>query len=44
MKSGMLHFFESPGARSEHQAIAENVSLLKKADEHGFDSLRSALR
>jgi natural product biosynthesis luciferase-like monooxygenase protein len=39
MKFGMLHLFESPGERSEHQMIVENVSLMEKAEDYGFDSL-----
>ena len=39
MKFGMLHLFESPGERSEHQMIDENVSLMESAETYGFDSL-----
>ena len=39
MKFGMLHLFESPGERSEHQMIEEQVSLMEAAEGYGFDSV-----
>ena len=39
MKFGMLHLFESPGERSEHQMIEEQVSLMAAAEGYGFDSV-----
>jgi natural product biosynthesis luciferase-like monooxygenase protein len=39
MKFGMLHLFESPGERSEHQMITEQISLMEAAESYGFDSL-----
>ncbi len=39
MKFGMLHLFESPGERSEHQMIDEQVSLMQAAEGYGFDSV-----
>lgn len=42
MKFGMLHLFESPGERSEHQMIDEQLALMEAAEGYGYDSLWSA--
>ncbi|MEE3328503.1 MAG: LLM class flavin-dependent oxidoreductase [Myxococcota bacterium] len=39
MKFGMLHLFESPDGRSEHQMLTEQVSLMEAAEAYGFDSV-----
>jgi len=39
VKFGMLHLFESPGERSEHQMIDEQIALMESAEAYGFDSL-----
>ncbi len=39
MKFGMLHLFESPAGKSEHQMISEQSSLMEAAEGYGFDSV-----
>jgi len=39
MKFGMLHLFESPMGRSEHQVMKEQLDLMRSAEDLGFDSI-----
>ena len=39
MKFGMLHLFESPEGRSEHELIGEQLDLMQAAEPMGFDSI-----
>ncbi len=39
MRFGMLHLFESPAERSEHQIIHEQLELMRAAEDLGFDSV-----
>ncbi|MBW2279997.1 MAG: LLM class flavin-dependent oxidoreductase [Deltaproteobacteria bacterium] len=39
MKFGMLHLFESPMGRSEREMVDEQVTLMERAEEFGFDSV-----
>jgi len=39
VKFGMLHLFEAPMGRSDHQMITEQIELMEAAEELGFDSV-----
>ena len=39
MKLGMLHLFENPVGKSEHQIIKEQMELMYEAENLGFDSV-----
>ena len=39
MKFGMLHLFESPRGRSEHEMVQEQIALMEAAEGLGFDSV-----
>ncbi len=39
MKLGMLHLFENPVGKTEHQIIKEQMSLMYEAETLGFDSV-----
>ncbi len=39
MKFGMLHLFESPMGRTDHEMVQEQVALMEAAEDLGFDSL-----
>src|SRR5690242_7925162 len=39
MKLGMLHLFENPAGKTEHQIIQEQMSLMYEAESLGFDSV-----
>jgi len=39
MKIGMLHLFENPVGKSEHQIIHEQMDLMYEAENLGFDSV-----
>jgi natural product biosynthesis luciferase-like monooxygenase protein len=39
MHFGMLHLFENPAHKTEHEIIHEQMSLMKAAEEVGFDSV-----
>ena len=39
MKLGMLHLFENPVGKTEHQIIREQMSLMYEAENLGFDSV-----
>jgi hypothetical protein len=39
MKVGMLHLFENPVGKTEHQIIQEQMSLTYEAENLGFDSV-----
>ncbi len=39
MKLGMLHLFENPAGKSEHEVIKEQMELMYEAEGLGFDSV-----
>jgi len=39
MKFGMLHLFENPIGKSEHQIVKEQLDLMRAAEDLGFDSI-----
>ena len=39
MKLGMLHLFENPVGKTEHQVIQEHMELMYEAEALGFDSV-----
>jgi luciferase family oxidoreductase group 1 len=39
MKFGMLHLFENPAGRSEQQVLKEEIDLMRRAEDLGFDSV-----
>jgi luciferase family oxidoreductase group 1 len=39
MKFGMLHLFENPIGKSEHQIVKEQLDLMRAAEDFGFDSI-----
>jgi luciferase family oxidoreductase group 1 len=39
MKFGMLHLFENPVEKTEYQIVKEQLSLMKAAEDLGFDSI-----
>lgn len=39
MKFGMLHLFESPVDKTEHQVMKEQLDLMRSAEDLGFDSV-----
>lgn len=39
MKLGMLHLFENPAGRTEHEIIKEQMELMYEAENLGFDSV-----
>ena len=39
MRFGMLHLFENPIEKSEHQVVKEQLELMVAAEEYGFDSI-----
>ncbi|MGO9263927.1 MAG: LLM class flavin-dependent oxidoreductase [Candidatus Binataceae bacterium] len=39
MKFGMLHLFENPMEKTEHQIVKEQLNLMRAAEDYGFDSI-----
>lgn len=39
MKFGMLHLFENPVEKTEHEVIHEQLELMRAADDYDFDSI-----
>lgn len=39
MKFGQLHLFENPAGRTEHEIIHEQLDIMTRAEEFGFDSV-----
>ncbi len=39
MRFGMLHLFENPIGKSEHQIVKEQLELMVAAEDYGFDSV-----
>jgi alkanesulfonate monooxygenase SsuD/methylene tetrahydromethanopterin reductase-like flavin-dependent oxidoreductase (luciferase family) len=39
MKFGMLHLFENPIGKSEHDIVHEQLTLMRAAEDYGFDSV-----
>ena len=39
MRFGMLHLFENPIEKTEHQVVTEQLELMVAAEEYGFDSI-----
>ena len=39
MRFGMLHLFENPIEKTEHQIIHEQMELMRAAEDLGFDSV-----
>jgi alkanesulfonate monooxygenase SsuD/methylene tetrahydromethanopterin reductase-like flavin-dependent oxidoreductase (luciferase family) len=39
MRFGMLHLFENPVGKTEHEIIGEQMELMRAAEEVGFDSV-----
>lgn len=39
MRLGMLHLFENPSGKSEHQIVKEQTELMCEAEQLGFDSV-----
>src|SRR3954454_2638622 len=39
MKLGMLHLFENPAGKTEHEVIKEQMELMYEAEGLGFDSV-----
>ena len=39
MKFGMLHLFENPAGKTEHQVLKEEMGLMRGAEDLGFDSI-----
>jgi natural product biosynthesis luciferase-like monooxygenase protein len=39
MKFGMLHLFENPIDRTEHQIVKEQLDIMRAAEDLGFDSV-----
>ena len=39
MKFGMLHLFENPIGKSEHEIVHEQLTLMRAAEDYGFDSV-----
>ncbi len=39
MKFGMLHLFENPDERTEHQIVKDQLDIIQAAEDVGFDSV-----
>lgn len=39
MDVGMLHLFENPIGRTEHEIVHEQLTLMRAAEDYGFDSV-----
>lgn len=39
MKFGMLHLFENPVGKTEHQIVKEQLDIMRAAEDLGFDSV-----
>ncbi len=39
MKFGMLHLFENPLGKSEYEIVHEQLTLMRAAEDYGFDSI-----
>ncbi len=39
MRFGMLHLFENPVGKTEHQIVREALDLMVAAEDLGFDSV-----
>lgn len=39
MKFGMLHLFENPIDKTEHQIVKEQLDIMRAAEDYGFDSI-----
>ena len=39
MQFGMLHLFENPIDKTEHQIVKEQLDLMRAAEDLGFDSI-----
>lgn len=39
MKFGMLHLFENPIGKTEHQIVKEQLDIMRAAEDLGFDSV-----
>ena len=39
MRFGMLHLFENPVGKTEHEIIHEQMELMRAAEDLGFDSI-----
>lgn len=39
MKFGMLHLFENPVHKTEHQIVNEQLDIMRAAEDFGFDSI-----
>jgi natural product biosynthesis luciferase-like monooxygenase protein len=39
MRFGMLHLFENPVGKSEHEIVHEQLTLMRAAEDYGFDSV-----
>ena len=39
MHFGMLHLFESPIGTTEHEIVREQRTLMRAAEDYGFDSV-----
>lgn len=39
MNFGMLHLFENPVGKSEHEIVHEQLTLMRAAEDYGFDSV-----
>jgi luciferase family oxidoreductase group 1 len=39
MNFGMLHLFENPTGRTEHEIVHEQLTLMRAAEDYGFDSV-----
>lgn len=42
MRLGMLHLFENPSGRTEHEIVKEQFELMYAAEDLGFDSIQPA--
>jgi alkanesulfonate monooxygenase SsuD/methylene tetrahydromethanopterin reductase-like flavin-dependent oxidoreductase (luciferase family) len=42
MRMGMLHLFENPAGKTEHEIINEQMELMCEAENLGFDSVSPA--
>lgn len=42
MRLGMLHLFENPAGRTEHEVVKEQFELMYAAEDLGFDSIQPA--
>jgi alkanesulfonate monooxygenase SsuD/methylene tetrahydromethanopterin reductase-like flavin-dependent oxidoreductase (luciferase family) len=39
MQFGMLHLFENPIGKTEHEIVREQFDLMRAAEDLGFDSI-----